>query len=471
MKKNRNNQKHLFGVVLAGGSGTRLWPLSRELYPKQLLKLVGNKTLIQQTFLRLGKVVPRKNIYIITDENLAEDIHLQLKDLGVIKENIIKEPFQKNTAPAIALASEIIFRKDNKAKILVSPADHFIKPDSEFIKSAKTAFKIAEDNFLITFGIIPSYPSQEYGYIIPNSNFQTKVYRVKKFVEKPDIKRAEKLIKQGAYWNSGIFVWQAKIILNEIKTFLPEIYKAVNVYSRDFDEFLKFYRSLEPVSIDRGILEKAGNVAILPAKFDWQDIGSWKALYGILPKDSNQNVLNEHAISEDCSNCLIQGTKKRIVVALGLEGLIVVDTEDAVLVAHKDHSHKIKNSLEKIRQNNFNKCLQHPTSYRPWGHYTVIEEGENFKVKKILVEPKQKLSLQFHKKRAEHWTILKGNAKVELNGKTFNLKPHQSIDIPVGAKHRLRNNTRKPLEIIEIQSGDYLKEDDIVRFNDKYGRD
>ena len=239
------------------------------------------------------------------------------------------------------MATEIIFRKDNKAKILVSPADHFIKPDSKFIKAAKTAFKIAKDNFLITFGIVPSYPSQEYGYI------KNKDYKVEKFVEKPDVRRAEKLIKQGAYWNSGIFVWRAETILEEIKNFLPDVYKAVSAYFRDFDEFLKLYRSLESVSIDRGILEKADNMAVLPAKFDWQDIGSWKVLYELLPKDSDQNVLNEHAISEDCSNCLIQGTKKRVVVALGLEGLIVVDTEDAVLVAQKNHSHKIKSSLEK----------------------------------------------------------------------------------------------------------------------------
>lgn len=471
----KNDKKHLFGLILAGGSGTRLWPLSRKFYPKQLLKLIGNKTLIQQTFLRLKKTVPLKNIFVITGENIADDIYVQLRVLGINKKNIIKEPDQKNTAPAIALASKIIFKKDKNAKILISPSDHIIGPDFEFLKTAKKAFDIAESGLLTTFGIIPLNPSAEYGYIKINSKFKisnlkNKAYKVEKFIEKPDIKSAEKLIKQGAYWNSGIFALKAEMIIEEIKKFLPDVYEAIDFYNNDFDKFLELYRSLRSVSIDKGVLEKSEKIVVIPAKFKWKDIGSWKALHEFLPKDRQSNILNKQVLADNCSSCLIYGYEKRMVVAFGLNDLVVIDTEDAVLVSHKDYVHKIKEAVKKMKNKNMNQYFQHPTSYRPWGKYTIIEEGDNFKVKKIVVEPKQKLSLQFHKKRAEHWTVLKGNAKVELNGKIFNLNPHQNIDIPIGAKHRLENFTGKPLEIIEIQSGDYLGEDDIVRIDDKYER-
>lgn len=472
MKDSKIGKKRLFGVILAGGSGTRLWPISREFYPKQLLKLIGNKTLIQQTYLRLKKIMPAKNIYIITNENFADDIYFQLRDLGILKENIIKEPFQRNTASAIALAAKIIFDKNNSASLLVCPADHLIGSDSEFIKAVKISFEIAQDDFLVTLGIIPNQPSSEYGYIKANYEKPHKsAFIVERFVEKPDFKTAQKLFKQKYLFNSGIFIWKAETILSEIKKFLPKVYKSAIIYSRDFDKFLKIYNSLESISIDKGILEKSDNILVMPVKFGWQDIGSWKSLYQIFSKDKNLNVLNEYAIAENCFGSLIQGTKKRVVVGIGLKDLIVVDSEDAVLVSHRDHSHKIKNAIEKMKEKKFNQHLQHPTIYRPWGSYTVVDDGEGFKVKKILVEPKQKLSLQLHKKRAEHWTVLKGNAKVELNGKIFNLKPHQSIDIPIGSKHRLENLGVKNLELIEIQSGDYLKEDDILRFSDKYGRE
>jgi len=471
MEKSKNNQKHLFGVILAGGSGMRLWPISRELYPKQLLKLIGSKTLIQQTFLRLKKIIPVKNIYVVTNENFTDDIYLQLRNLGVAKENIIKEPLSKNTAPATALAAKVIFDKNKSARLLICPADHLIKPDSEFVKVAQKAFKSAQENFLITFGIVASYPSQEYGYIKANyKKPHQDAFFVEKFIEKPNLEKAKKFVKEKYLFNSGIFVWKAEKILEETKKFLPAVYRAVMVYSRNFDKFLQLFGALKAVSLDKGILEKSAKVLVIPARFDWQDIGSWKSLHQLLPKDADRNVLNEHAISEDCFNCLIQGIKKRVVVGIGLKDLIVVDSEDAVLVSHQDHSHRIKNALERMRENNFSQYFKHPTIYRPWGYFTVIEEGKNFKVKKVVVEPKQKLSLQLHKKRSEHWVILQGKARIELNNKIFNLKSHESIDIPVGSKHRLENPSSKSLEIIEIQSGNYLKEDDIIRFEDKYGR-
>ena len=451
--------KNLYGVILAGGSGTRLWPISRELYPKQLLKLFGNKTLIQQTFSRLKKIIPPEKIYIVTNQSFEEDIYLQLKGLGMIRENILVEPAQRNTAPAIALASKKIFNKDKSAIILTCPADHLIKPDEEFIRAVKIAFPVAQKNFLVIFGIAPTNPSSEYGYIKINS--KNKVYKVEKFIEKPDKEEAEDLIKKGGLWNSGIFIWKAKIILQEIRKNIPEVYKAVKSQS---------YLSLQPISIDKGILEHSKKIRAIPANFQWQDIGSWKSLYQLLPKDSAQNVLNEKVLESGCQNCLIYGTQKRIVAAIGLENLIVVDTEDAVLVSHKEKTHEVKELLEKMKANNFPQYLQHPTTYRPWGSFTVIEEGKNFKVKKVVVKPKEKLSLQFHKQRSEHWVVLKGLAKVELNDKIFYLKPHQSIDVPVEVKHRLINPGRENLEIIEIQNGDYLGENDIIRIDDKYKR-
>jgi len=458
--------KNLYGVILAGGSGTRLWPISRELYPKQLLKLFGNKTLIQQTFSRLKKLIPPKKIYIITNKSFEEDIYLQLKRLGMIKENILVEPAQRNTAPAIALASKKIFNKDKSAIILTCPADHLIKPDKEFIRAVKIAFPVAQKNFLVTFGIAPTHPSSEYGYIKTKSKIKkqkSKIigYQIEKFIEKPDKEEAEDLIKKGGLWNSGIFIWKAKIILQEIRKNLPEVYKAIESQS---------YLSLQPVSIDKGILEHSKKIRAIPANFQWQDIGSWKSLYQLLPKDASQNVLNEKVLESGCQNCLIYGSQKRIVAAIGLEDLIVVDTEDAVLVSHKEKTHEVKELLERMKKNNFPQYLQHPTIYRPWGSFTVIEEGKNFKVKKVVIKPKEKLSLQFHKQRSEHWVVLKGLAKVELNDKIFYLKPHQSIDIPVEAKHRLINPGRENLEIIEIQNGEYLGEDDIIRFEDKYNR-
>ncbi len=461
-----SGSKNLYGVILAGGSGTRLWPISRELYPKQLLKLFGNKTLIQQTFSRLKKLIPPEKIYIVTNQSFEEDIYLQLKRLGMIKENILVEPAQRNTAPAIALASKKIFDKDKSAIILTCPADHLIKPDKEFIRAVKIAFRVAQKKVLVIFGIAPTNPSSEYGYIKINS--KNKVYKVEKFIEKPDKEEAENLIKKGGLWNSGIFIWKAKAILQEIRKNLPEVYKAVKSQSPDL--FTTSYLSLQPVSIDKGILEHSKKIRAIPANFQWQDIGSWKSLYQLLPKDSAQNVLNEKVLESGCQNCLIYGTQKRIVAAIGLEDLVVVDTEDAVLVSHKEKTHEVKALLEKMKTNNFPQYLQHPTIYRPWGSFTVIEEEKNFKVKKVVVKPKERLSLQFHKQRSEHWVVLKGIAKVELNDKIFYLKPHQSIDIPVEAKHCLINPGRENLEIIEIQNGDYLGENDIIRIDDKYAQ-
>ena len=457
--------KNLYGVILAGGSGTRLWPISRELYPKQLLKIFGNKTLIQQTFARLKKIIDIKNIYVVTGDNFSDDIYFQLRGLGFERSNIITESARKNTAPAIALASKTIYDRNKSAVVLTCPADHLIRPDSEFLKNVKTAVRIAKKDFLITFGIIPEYPSPEYGYIKSDTGKKRAAfYTANKFVEKPSIKEAEELIRENSFWNSGIFVWKAKAVLNEIKKNLPNVYKAVHSDSQ------KKYSSLEPISIDKGVLEISDKVAVVPASFKWQDIGSWKSLHELLPKNRDNNFLAGKVLDSGCKNCLIYGNDKRVVVAIGLDDMVVVDTEDAVLVSHKEKTQDIKKIFDRMKSGNFPQHLQHPTIFRPWGSFTVIEEGEGFKVKKITVNPKQRTSLQTHGKRSEHWIVLKGLARVKLNDNIIYLRQHQSIDIPVGAKHSLENTDKILLEIIEIQNGNYLGEDDIIRIEDKYKR-
>ncbi len=467
-----NDYQDLYGLILAGGSGIRLWPLSRASYPKQLLKLFGQKTLIEQTFSRLKKIIPVQKIYVSTNKDFAEDINFQLRNLKFVKENLIIEPAQKNTAPAIALASQKIFNLNKSAIILTCPSDHLISPDSKFIEAVKIALGIAKNNFLVTFGIIfpPRQASQEFGYIKPNYKKPGKgSFEVEKFIEKPDLETIKKLIKEKCFLNSGIFLWRAEIILKEFKKFLPKIYRAVSSY-QNLEKFSKLYQNLEPISVDKGILEHSQKIRVRPVNFKWQDIGSWNSLYRLSAKDSTQNVFKERVFSSDCHGCLIYGVPKRIIAAIGLKDLIVVDTEDALLVAHREKTSQLKNIFEKIKNNNLSQYLQHPTVYRPWGSFTLIEERDNFKVKKLVVKPKEKLSLQFHTKRSEHWIVLRGKAKVKLNDSVFFLKTHQSIDIPKGAKHCLENFGKEPLEIIEIQNGQYLGEDDVIRIEDKYDR-
>lgn len=464
-----NSFKNLYGVILAGGSGTRLWPISRELYPKQLLKLFGNKTLIQQTFSRLKKIIALERIYIITNKNFAEDIYLQLRGLGLIRENLIIEPAQKNTAPAIGWMAEKIYKKNKSAVLLITPADHMIKQDSKYIEAVKNAFKIAQKDFIVTFSITPDYPSSEYGYIKPKLKVKSKKlkvngYPVDKFVEKPSNEEAEKLIENNAFWNSGIFTVKASLILKEIKKFQHRIYKAIK------SDTVKDFFSLEPVSIDKGVIEKSKRVWVVPVSFTWQDVGSWKSLYKLLPKNSSKNVLGENVVEVGSKNSLIFGSKKRIVAAVGVENLVIVDTEDAVLVSHKDKTHEIKLILEKLKENSFPQYSRHPTVHRPWGYFTVFEEGANFKVKKLSLKPGAAISLQTHDKRSEQWVVLMGVAKVKLNDNIIHLNPHQGISIPACSKHSVSNIGKEQLEIIEIQQGDYLGEDDITRLKDKYNR-
>lgn len=476
------NSKNLYGVILAGGLGARLWPISRQLYPKQFLKLFGKKTLLQQTFSRLKKITNAGKIYVVTGKHLQENVYLQLKDLGCDRQNILIEPELKSTAPAIALAARVIHDKNSEATMVVCPADHFIAPDAKFKKVILSAQKAAQHDFLVTLGIKPSYPDPyygyitDYGYVKPVSNpAKRKIHgisgrKAESFIEKPSQREVKKFIKKGYLWNSGIFIFKAKTLLKGVQKYLPEIYKTISINLKS-PEFLKSYSLLQFISIDYGLMEKAQNIWVITGNFNWYDIGTWKALHRFLKKDKGGNVLiGDNIFYFDCENNLFYSSPKRIIGALGLRDLVVVDTEDAILVSHKNKSSEIKKLFEKLKENNLSQHLEHPTVSRPWGKYTVLEKGGDFKVKKVVVLPKGKLSLQAHQKRSEHWVVLQGRARAEINGKIYDLGPHQSVSVPEKTKHRLENPGNGILEIIEIQNGEYLGEDDIVRFDDKYDR-
>lgn len=462
----------MYAIILAGGSGSRLWPLSRELYPKQLIALHENKSLLQSTINRLSAIVDNEKIICITNVKHANDVKFQLQQIDC-KARVISEPMGKNTAPAIACALEYIRQvsNNNDEKVLVLPSDHLIKDTDAFEKTIEKAASLANQDYMVTFGIKPSYPETGYGYINTDS-LLSGGFKVKKFIEKPDLKTAEEYVKSGCYyWNSGMFCAKLSVWNNEIAALAPEIYK--NLKDLSYKESLSIpfdiYEKMPNISIDYAVMEKSQKCAMAVLESDWNDLGSWQSLYDVREKDNLGNVIEGNVIADNTKNSFIYSAKKLVAVS-GLEGVILVETEDAVMACKKENSQDVKKLYDRLEKENLNARTIHKTVFRPWGYYTCLAEGEGYLTKVISVSPKQKLSIQSHNHRSEHWVVLEGDALVVLEGENHYLKAGQSIDIPLQAKHSLQNPYDRELRIIEVQKGDYISEDDIIRYEDAYGR-
>ena len=461
----------MYGIILAGGSGSRLWPLSRELYPKQLLNLNSDKSLLQSTFERLKMCMPSDNIVSITNTKHSSNVRMQLSEIYETPV-ILSEPTAKNTAPAIVLATKFIMQKSNSDPvIIVVPSDHLIKDNDKFLSTVKKGEKLAEQGYIVTFGIKPDYPETGYGYI--NTSEKTgDGLKVKKFVEKPDLETAEKYLREGNYfWNSGIFMFKASTLLDETIKHAPDIAKI----SEEFDfsksneiPFINFDK-MPGISIDYAIMEKSDKIALVKLESDWNDLGSWKSIYDVSHKDENGNVFIGHVLDKNSKNSFVYASSK-LVATIGLEDTVIVETEDAILACKKDQTQNVKHIYDTLKKQNDNTHLIHKTVYRPWGFYTVIAQGQGFLTKIIHVNTGQKLSVQSHNYRSEHWVVLTGKAKVILEGQELILSPGHSVDIPVKAIHSLQNPFEEGLEIIEVQKGDPLIEEDIIRYEDMYGR-
>ena len=456
------NKHAVYPVIMAGGSGTRFWPLSRHLFPKQLLRIGGEHTLIQQTMRRVLGCAPAANVLISTNAAQADLIRVQLADWKEdLAEGFVLEPEGRNTAPAIALAALEAQRRDPDAMMLVVPADHVVTGQRDFETAVQLACQLAEDGYLVTFGIQPIRPETGYGYIKPNDKValgkrgKLRGFSVHKFVEKPNMAKATQYLKAGNYyWNSGMFIWRAATILDEIRRHQPAIARAMDrirelrMSQAPKSAIEDLYRTIKPVSIDNGVMERSSRAAVIPVAFKWSDVGSWGSLDEVAPKDKAGNVTTGRVVDIESRRSIVYADR-RVVATIGLQDMVVVD----ILKQQKAPEH-----------------LEHLTVQRPWGSYTVLEEGPGFKVKRVTVNPGGRLSLQMHHQRSEHWVVIAGTARVTRGEEIFDLRVGQSTAIPVKTQHRLENSGHETVHIIEVQNGPYLGEDDIVRFKDDYGR-
>ena len=468
---------NIIPVILSGGSGTRLWPLSRKQYPKQYLPLVGDNTMLQETILRLNGLDDLADPIIICNADHRFLVAEQCQQIDINNPTILLEPVGRNTAPAIAAAALQSLQDSEDKLLLVLSADHVIQDIDAFHQAINIATKQAQEGKLVTFGIVPTDANTVYGYIKSSKERINGSYKVEEFIEKPDLITAKSYLDQGNYlWNSGMFMFQAITLVKELNAYSPDIVVSVNDAVNNAVQDLDFirldsqaFKSSPSDSIDYALMEKSDNVVVVPLDAQWNDIGSWSALYDIGIKDGSGNVIKGDVIAQDTTNTYINANH-HMVATIGVDNLIVVDTPDATFIAKQDRVQEVKSIIETLQSNDRNECGEHRKVYRPWGWYDSIESGKNFQVKMLHLNPGAKLSLQMHHKRAEHWIVVTGVATVINEEDKLTLREGESTYIPVGTTHGLENKTNEQLEIIEVQSGTYLGEDDIVRFEDIYGR-
>ena len=467
----------LFPIIMAGGSGSRLWPLSRQLNPKQFLPLAdADFSMLQATIQRLdglGAELPR----LICNEQHRFLAAEQLRLLGLEKAGILLEPVGRNTAPAIALAALQACSEAEDPILLILAADHLIKDVEAFQTCIQTALPLAQDGKLVTFGIVPTHAETGYGYIEQGIDVGIGGFKVSRFVEKPDLVTAQEYLANGSYfWNSGMFMFRASRYLEELETYRPDILAACRAALAGGSQDMHFTRVDEAAfaacpddSVDYAVMEKTADAVMVPLDAGWSDIGSWTALWDVSDKDQQGNVFKGDVLNQQSRNTYVHADS-RLVATVGLDDLVIVETKDAVLVAHKNHVQDVKKIVEQLKSGSRTEHINHREVYRPWGVYDSVDNGHRYQVKRITVKPGAKLSVQMHHHRAEHWIVVSGTARVTNGEKTYLVRENESTYIPIGQIHALENPGVIPLELIEVQSGSYLGEDDIVRFEDKYGR-
>ena len=468
-------------LILCGGSGSRLWPLSRESFPKQFLSI--NKgddfSLLQQTINRISNLKNIKKPILVCNEEHRFIVAEQMRELNIEDFIIMLEPFGRNTAPAITLAALKSLELEEDPTLLVLSSDHEIKNNEQFLEAIDMGFRFTEINKLVTFGIVPRSPEVGYGYIKSSTPFDAKLdgFQIESFIEKPDKKTAQKLITDNRYsWNSGIFMFKSKEIIKEINKFSPQILicckNALKKSKRDLD-FQRLdkasFKKCNDLSIDVAVMEKTSRGIVIPLDVGWSDVGSWEVVWENSKKDNDGNYTEGNVVLENTKNSYFR-SENRLIVGIDLDNLIVVETRDAILISEKNSSQKVKNIVNHLKKNKIPEGNKHSKVYRPWGHYLSVVEANRWQVKLLMVKPGEELSLQMHHHRSEHWVIVSGTARVEVESIVKVLSENQSIYIPLGAQHRLSNPGKIPLTLIEVQSGSYVGEDDIVRFEDSYGR-